>query len=189
MRATFPATVDPSTNVLETTVPRNALEPGTRPGVSSRRWESCTTAAPSSTADGPIYDLAFVGNESPARPRGAGNAWQDRDQADILSGRYASDGAIATVDFDLLARGENVIAEAREPGTHTFLYRSELELGGGIQPWPRKHNPELWTKFGMPGSAHGAVEDPRRALPALRRVGPGASADPGAVDRVPTRHR
>ena len=100
--------------------------------------------------DGPIYDLAFVGNESPARPRGAGNAWQDRDQADILSGRYSSDHAVATVDFDLLARGENVIADARTPGSHTFLYRSALELGGGIQPWPRQHNPELWTRFGMP---------------------------------------
>ena len=100
--------------------------------------------------DAPIYDLAFVGGESPARPLGAGNAWQDRDQADILAGRYPSHHAVATVDFDLLARGTDAIAEAREPGTHTFLYRSELDLGGGIQPWPRTHKPELWTKFGMP---------------------------------------
>ena len=43
-----------------------------------------------------------------------------------------------------------MVAEARAPGTHTFLYRSELDLGGGIQPWPRTHHPELWTNFGMP---------------------------------------
>ena len=148
--ATFPATIDPSTNVLETTVPRTVLDPA------RATWRVVAALGimhdGASFLDGPgaIYDLAFVGNESPARPRGAGNAWQDRDQADILSGRYPSDHAVATIDFDLLARGENVIAEARAPGTHTFLYRSNLELGGGIQPWPRKHNPELWTKFGMP---------------------------------------
>lgn len=150
LAATFPATVDPSTLLLETTVPRAVLDPG------RATWR--VVAAMGIVHDGvsfldgdvPIYDLAFVGGESPARPRGAGNAWQDRNQADILSGRFSSDHAVATIDFDLLARGENVVAEAREPGTHTFLYRSALDLGGGIQPWPRTHNPELWTKFGMP---------------------------------------
>ena len=90
-RATFPATVDPSTNVLETTVPRDALDPG------GATWRVVAAVgivhdgASFLDGGGPIYDLAFVGNESPARPRGAGNAWQDRDQADILSGRYPSD--------------------------------------------------------------------------------------------------
>ena len=158
-------------------MPRDALDPGRATWRVVAAMGIVHDGASFLDGRGPIYDLAFVGNESPARPRGAGNAWQDRNQADILSGRYPSDHAVATVDFDLLARGENVIAEAREPGTHTFLYRSDLELGGGIQPWPRTAQPRALDEVRDARSALGAVEDPRGDLPALWRVDPGAAAD------------
>ena len=63
---------------------------------------SRTTACRSSTAAAPIYDLAFVGNETAARARGVSNSWQDRNQADILAGRYSSEHAAATIDFGAL---------------------------------------------------------------------------------------
>jgi pimeloyl-ACP methyl ester carboxylesterase len=144
--------VDTVAHTLTATVPRAALDP--------RDAEWRVFAAVGIRHDGrsfldgeghgAIYDLAFVSDPSPARPRGASNAWQDRDQADILAGRLGSGNAAAIVDFRRLARRDRAVAEARTPGTHTFLYRSHLELGGGVQPWPREHHPELWTRFGMP---------------------------------------
>jgi pimeloyl-ACP methyl ester carboxylesterase len=136
--------------VLEAVVPRAVLDLGLV------TWRVVAAVGVrhdgSSFLDGdvPVYDLAFVGGERPVRPPGAADAWQDRDQADVLSGRLSSERAVAVVDFGRLARGDDARAEARAHGTHTFLYRSRLELGGGIQPWPREHRPELWTKLGMP---------------------------------------
>ena len=104
-------------NVLETTVPRGACSiPAARRGARSPRSGIAHDGASFLDGDVPIYDLAFVGNESPARARGAGNAWQDRDQADILAGRYPSEHAVATVDFDRARRrrARDVIAETRD---------------------------------------------------------------------------
>jgi pimeloyl-ACP methyl ester carboxylesterase len=98
---------------------------------------------------GAIYDLAFVGNETPARARGVGNAWQDRNQADILSGRFSSDHAAATIDFGKVADGVDDVADVTAPGNHTFVYRSKLDLGGGIRPWPDSYRPELWQDLGL----------------------------------------
>src|SRR5262249_26881071 len=75
-------TVDPAMQTITATVPRALLDPG------DDQWRVFASAG---LADGGIYDLAFVCDASPARPRGASNAWQDRDQADILAGRLSSD--------------------------------------------------------------------------------------------------
>jgi pimeloyl-ACP methyl ester carboxylesterase len=144
--------VDTAAQTITATVPRTSLDPrGDQWRVFAAVGSRCDGGSfVDGEGHGAIYDLAFVSDPSPARPRGASNAWQDRDQADILAGRLDSGRAAATVDFGVLARGERVVAEARTPGTHTFLYRSNLELGGGVQPWPREHHPELWSQFGMP---------------------------------------
>ncbi len=76
------------------------------------------------------------------------NSWQDRDQADILAGRYSSEHAAATIDFGALADA-GVPPGAIAPGYHTFLYCSELDLGGGVRPWPETYKPELWTDRGL----------------------------------------
>ena len=144
--------VDASAQTVTATVPRAVLDPG------DDQWRVFAALGirhdgrsfVDGEGHGAIYDLAFVADPSPARPRGASNAWQDRDQADVLAGRLTSERAAATVDFGKLGRRVREVAEARAPGTHTFLYRSALELGGGVQPWPREHHPELWTRFGMP---------------------------------------
>ncbi|HXY93039.1 MAG TPA: hypothetical protein VEP49_11220 [Acidimicrobiia bacterium] len=147
---TFPATADRASQVLETVVPPELLEPG---GATWRVVAALGIRRDGRSfldGDGPVYDLAFVGGESVARAPGAANAWQDLDQADILSGRFGSEHAVAVVDFGRLTRGDDEVAVARAPGTHAFLYRSSLELGGGVRPWPRQHHPELWTQLGMP---------------------------------------
>ncbi len=79
------------------------------------------------------------------------NAWQDRNQADILAGRYSSEHAAATIDFAALA-GDTRDAGSRSeltPGYHTFLYHSDLDLGGSVRPWPEHYKPELWTDRGL----------------------------------------
>lgn len=55
---------------------------------------------------GPIYDLAFVGDEP-------FYVWQDRRQADILSGARASGDAAATVDFGAISGGVHEVPDAR----------------------------------------------------------------------------
>jgi pimeloyl-ACP methyl ester carboxylesterase len=149
----FPAVVDTDAQTIETTVPKTMLDP------SAATWR--VFAAVGACHDGrsfldgtdPIHDLAFVGNERPVRPPGVANAWQDRDQADILAGRLDSGRAAATIDFARLVDDPDVHAEAREYGSYTFLYRSALELGGGVQPWPPTHDPDLWSQFGLPAPA------------------------------------
>ena len=95
-----PCDVDADSTMSRPTVPREHLDPGARRGAWS--LQSGIARDGVSFLDGgvPIYDLAFVGNETAARPRGVSNAWQDRDQADILAGRYPSEHAVATIDFD-----------------------------------------------------------------------------------------
>ena len=151
--ASFPAAVDVDARTIETTVPSEPLD------ATGATWR--VFAAVGARHDGrsfldgtgPVYDLAFVGNERPVRPAGAANVWQDRDQADILAGRLDSGRAAATVDFAALVDGSDVVAGTREYGSYTFLYRSALELGGGVQPWPPTHDPELWSRFGLPAPA------------------------------------
>ena len=119
-RATFPATVDRRRTCSRPRCRADALDPA------GATWR--VVAAVGIVHDGasfldgdvPIYDLAFVGDESPARPRGAANAWQDRDQADILAGRYPSDHAVATIDFDL-ARAARERGRRRSRTGHAHL--------------------------------------------------------------------
>jgi pimeloyl-ACP methyl ester carboxylesterase len=151
--AALPADVDSEAQTLETTLPRELLDHGARTwrvfGAVGVHHEGRSFL----DGGGPIYDLAFVGGERPVRPAGAANAWQDRDQADILAGRLDSGRAAATVEFDRVGNGPDARTAAREHGSYTFLYRSALELGGGVQPWPPTHDPELWSRFGLPAPA------------------------------------
>ena len=72
---------------------------------------------------GVAHDLAFVRDEP--------YQWQDYLQADILGGKAPVIGATATIDWgDLHDEG----ADGRSPGFHTYLYRSEVDLGEGVEP-------------------------------------------------------
>ena len=138
--------------MLETTVPRSISIPARATWRVVAAFGIARDGSSFLDGDVPIYDLAFVGNESPARPRGAGNAWQDRNQADILAGRYSSDHAVATIDFDLLADGANAIAD----GDHARVPHVPVPLRPRPRrrhpPWPEPYKPELWTKLGMPAT-------------------------------------
>jgi len=123
----FAAAVDPNSNSMEAVVPRALLafpEHGT--------WRAfgvlgIRNAEGGSWLDGSelIYDLAFVGSEPEY-------GWQDRRQADILAGALSSVHAAANIDFDTLHRGDTVVPNPLTPGFHTYMYRSNLELGEGV---------------------------------------------------------
>lgn len=118
------ARVDPATNVLEAPLPAGLLErsgPEVRMvgllglGMAGHSWVD---------GDGPVHDLAFVGDEP---PRG----WQDERQAAILAGR--DPGGVGEIDLRRIRADETLLATADEPGFHTLLYHSELDLGEGIR--------------------------------------------------------
>lgn len=90
---------------------------------------------------GPVFDLAFVGNESPEYAVGAHTgrgAWQDRKQSEILAGTLDPDEARLAVDWQLMQEGGTRLASATTPGMHTLLYHSKLELGEGIVRFPER---------------------------------------------------
>ena len=148
--AQFASVVDTDATTIESDRAEGALDPGRATWRAFAGVGVATGGSSFLDGSGLIFDLAFVGNETPTRARGAGNAWQDRNQADILSGRYSSEHAAALVDFGKLADGVDDVADGTAPGNHTFLYRSELDLGGGIRPWPDTYRPELWAELGLP---------------------------------------
>ena len=148
-RAQVPSTIDTDATTITVTVPAAHLDPGRATWRAFAALGVMQDGISFLDGGGPVFDLAFVGNEPPARARGVGNAWQDRNQADIISGRYSSEHAAATIDFGALADGADNIADETGPGNHTYLYRSGVDLGGGIRPWPDAYRPELWTELGL----------------------------------------
>jgi predicted esterase len=123
----FAATVDPNSNSMETVVPHSMLAFPQHGAWRVFGVLGIRNAAGGSWLDGQelIYDLAFVGNEPEY-------GWQDRRQADILAGALASSNAAVAIDFDVLHRGATEVANPLAPGFHTYLYRSQLQLGEGI---------------------------------------------------------
>jgi predicted esterase len=120
----FVAVVDVDTNLIESTIPRERLDPR------HQVWRAFGALGISDgdlswlDGTGPIYDLAFVGNELLLR-------WQEDDQADILAGAVESRHAAATIDFARIAARDDE-RPGLDPGFHTFLYHSTLELPEGI---------------------------------------------------------
>lgn len=124
----FDAVVDPETNVIGTTVPRDVLQPG------RAVWRAAAAMGIASNdgtwLDGAadVYDLAFVGGERFVR-------WQDNAQADVLAGVLDVGEAIAEIDFARIAAGATETAAQTSPlspGFHTLLYRSTLTLEEGV---------------------------------------------------------
>lgn len=126
----FDAVVDPETNLIGTTVPRDLIQPG------RAVWRAAAAVGIASNAGtwldgvGDVYDLAFVGGERFVR-------WQDDTQADVLAGVLDVGEATAEIDFGRIVDGASATAMADkesplEPGFHTFLYRSSLTLAEGV---------------------------------------------------------
>lgn len=93
----------------------------------------------------PVHDLAFVVGEDPVTPylqgvtdavrgfaAGGGASWQDRRQSAILAGAEDPAGAFGAIDVTALRTGRTSHPNL-DTGFHTFLYRSALRLGEGIQ--------------------------------------------------------
>ena len=123
----FTATVDKDLNVMKTVVPSNLLNTPAEGSWQAFGVLGIRNASGGSWLDGSeaIYDLAFVGDEPFL-------GWQDRRQADILSGALASSNAAATIDFAKLAASGSELADGMTPGFHTYLYHSRLQLGEGV---------------------------------------------------------
>jgi pimeloyl-ACP methyl ester carboxylesterase len=94
----------------------------------------------------PVHDLAFVPGEDPTTPylqgvtdavvnfaAGGDPVWQDYQQSAILAGTSDPAPAVAAIDITRLRRAETDAPSTLAKGFHTFLYRSALDLGEGIQ--------------------------------------------------------
>lgn len=149
--STFVSTVDSQANTMQATIPKTLAEPDTAVwrvfaglGIQDKKG---------SWLDGhsPLYDLAFVGRESPAWPtsfRTGEGAWQDQKQADILAGDLDPEQAAAYIDFTRMDAGVNELASLREPGMHTLLYRSALDLGESVHLFP-PNAPPIMLELGF----------------------------------------
>ena len=131
--------VDVEANTLRTAFHRNHFEPG------DATWRAFAAVGLATRREswldgkGPIFDLAFVGNESPAyaiRFQTGRAAWQDRKQSEVLAGTLDPAEAAALIDWKRIVNGVTELAEAKTPGMLTLLNHSKLELGEGISPFP-----------------------------------------------------
>lgn len=154
--------IDPRLNTIDVQVSRSSL------GTSGATWRAVgvlglATAGQSWLSDGgAILDLAYVRDRSTLN-------WQSGLQAAILRGSEDAAQAVATIavaDFD----GRTQLAQAAPGVPETFLYRSKLELGEGIQTLDRKYagpyQPyRAWFPPGLPSKPplivflHGALQN------------------------------
>lgn len=153
----FATAIDEQNNTIDAVISGAMLRPG------QSKWRAVAVAGITAGGQswlngGPIYDLAYLRAEDPyteaayapvdaahqasGQLRGQGadsREWQDHRQADVLAGRLDSANATAVVDFGLLGRGETALAAVTEPGFHTFLHKSGMILGEGVQAEPRQY--------------------------------------------------
>lgn len=153
----FGVSADVRTNVLDGTVPLRLIGADR-----TRQWRVLAAAglAKHSFLDGSgtIFDLAFVRAEDPstesilavsdaveqasgqATGRGTGTRqWQDHRQADVLAGDLHVSNAMATIDLAKVRRRATELSRATEAGFHTFLYRSKVRMGEGVQADPLQY--------------------------------------------------
>ena len=154
--------VDRARNVVSATV--GALRPGTATwnavGVIGMRADDG-----GSWLDGrqPIYDLAYVRAEDPTNqiavalreqvPQLGFVPYQDKDQADILSGGIGAHRAVADVRFGTRRTQE----PATRQGFNAFLYHSRAKLPEGVQSNPLQYNGPympyaVWVPPNLPAS-------------------------------------
>jgi pimeloyl-ACP methyl ester carboxylesterase len=86
----------------------------------------------------PIMDLAFVVGEEPLYTGNGddvitqlpgGLAWQERNQSEVLAGNRPVADAVALIEF---GTERTEIIKSLPLGYHTFMYRSEVDFGGGV---------------------------------------------------------
>lgn len=127
--ATPAVEVDAEENLLQMTVDEQLLpRDGTWRVVTATGLaaELSDLTADESTAT--AYDLT-VGGEEPYQ-------WQDYVQADVLAGLAPAEEAVLSVESDQLGTDATDVEQGREPGFHTYLYRSELALAEGTASTP-----------------------------------------------------
>ncbi|MGH2686525.1 MAG: hypothetical protein ACRDJP_13760, partial [Actinomycetota bacterium] len=139
--------VDDAANTVAALLPFALPATGTLRAVSVLGYETGETSW--RTGEVPVHDLAFVTAGSPAIPylesvttavTGFGGdgekQWQEYEQSAILAGNAAPgpDGAgVAEIDVAKLQAGATELAAPDAKGFHTFLYRSSIDLGEGVE--------------------------------------------------------
>ena len=156
------AAIDRDRNLVSATVA--ALRPGTA------TWNAIGVAGMQdgdgrSWVDGgqPIYDLAYLRAEEPTNevvvalreqvPQLGFVPYQDRDQADVLSGRIGAHRAVTDVAFGTL-RDE---PPPTRQGFNAFLYHSRVAVPEGVQTDPLQYNGPympyaVWVPANLPAS-------------------------------------
>ena len=140
----FTVGADPQRNTLTALVPLSLPDKGTVRAVAALGYEH--NGGSWLTGDLPVHDLAFVDDgwtstqylagvvrDASGFVTGGSAYWQDGMQSTILSGTRSATDAVAEIDLRSLARGRTDLASPGEHGFSTYLYRSHLDLGEGIQ--------------------------------------------------------
>jgi pimeloyl-ACP methyl ester carboxylesterase len=135
---------DPQRNTLTGSVPLSLPDRGTVRAVAALGYEH--NGESWLTGDLPVHDLAFVDDgwtstqylagvvrDASGFVTGGSAYWQDGVQSTILAGNRSARDAVAQIDLRSLARGRTDLASPGKHGFSTYLYRSNLDLGEGIQ--------------------------------------------------------
>ncbi len=136
-----------------------------------------------------LYDLAFVRNQ-PADLASVTDPWEASTQASVLAGEADAALAVATVELGKFKRGFTELAVPEPEIKNTFMYRSGLNLGDGIQTGGRKYagryQPYVaWFPETLPENPpliiflHGAEQTHRSG-----HYGGGPEADPASQVRI-----
>jgi pimeloyl-ACP methyl ester carboxylesterase len=139
----FEVTTSTAENTLTATVP---LPPAGKDRLRVLGAVGYEDASGASWVEGasPVHDLAFVRGETPGAEyvqsvtdalagfAGSDNGWQDHRQSAVLAGDADPAAAVGVLD---LAKARRKVTEHATPGKglHSFLYRSALRLGEGVQ--------------------------------------------------------
>lgn len=139
----FPVEASTTDNTLTATVPLPTADRDRMRVVGAAGYEDATGASWVEGAS-PVHDLAFVRGETPgveyvqsvadavAGFAGSDNGWQDHLQSAILAGAADPAAAVGVLDLGKARRGVTEHPVLGK-GLHTFLYRSRLRLGEGVQ--------------------------------------------------------
>jgi pimeloyl-ACP methyl ester carboxylesterase len=139
--------VDRDANLVSATVDALAVDGDTTWNVVGLAGRRAADGGSWLSGQQPIHDLAYLKAEDPTTevaaalreqvPQLGFVPFQDKDQADVLSGRIDASRAIAA---DVTFTGSRTEAPEVDEGFNAFLYHSSIPVEEGVQPNPLRYD-------------------------------------------------
>ena len=195
----FSVALNPADNTVRATVPFTSPASGTLRAVAALGYDDGSGGS-WATGASPVHDLAFVTDDVPVVPfeqavadavagfaSGGERQWQEDHQSAILAGKGDATAAVASIDVAAMKARRTSLAGIDKKGFHTFLYRSELNLGEGVAGsgnsavYQGPYQPYLvWVPGAQPGTA-----DPYRGMPLVLYLHGSSQTHTSAVNTDP----